>query len=890
VLDTPAVRTPTNASLGLLEREPFMTSLARRLADAAGGDGSLVLVMGEAGVGKSALVRGFCTGPGLDARVFRGACEPLRTPRPLGPLLDIARAAGGEVARAVAAERPRHTIFAALLDLLASARPSIVVMEDVHWADEATCDLLLYLGRRVTELPVLVLVTYRDEEVAAEHPLRVVVGTLATAPGVERLRVPPLSPAGVAELAAPFGADADRLFEATGGNPFYVTEVLAASGQALPPTVCDAVLARAARLSPAARRTLDAVAVLPDRAELDVLRAIGAADPGPLDECAEAGMLLVDARTAAFRHELARMAVEQMIPAARRSALHADVLATLRTDPLNDPARLAYHADEAGDDAAVLAYSQAAAERAAALGAHREAAQHYMRALRVAAGAPQREQAELWQRLSWQLWGIGQTVGAIDAAQRAVALWRAIGDPDREAAQLANLAGYLMQSGRRSESDDTIRTAVGLLNGRLLSAGRAAAHAWQAMLHMLHRDIDRAIAAGRIAISDASALGDIEMLARALNAVGSAQWFIDPDEANRTMTRCLAVARESGDDVAVAVAIHNFGSGAGEVRRYGIAERWLREAVDFAETRDLDPYRMYSLAWLGRIEFEQGRWAAATNLTMAALGWPSESLLAPGADFATDLVAFTTLGRLRVRRGDPDPTGPLDRAWEMAVETGDLQRLWPVAAGRAEAAWLAGRPEQIEELVTDTYRLAVRLRHPWAVGELGYWMWRAGAIGAAPDGAAVPYALEMTADPHVAANAWRQLGCPYEAAIALAGSDAPGDVRAAHEELAGFRALPAADLVARRLRELGMPNPPRRPRRRTRDNPGQLTDRQMDILALLPGGLRNAEIAARLHISPKTVDHHVSAILTKLGVESRHDAARWAEAHAVRESVDGPDR
>lgn len=872
--------------VALLERHALSTRLAELLAGAAGGSGCLVLVTGEAGTGKSALVHDLCVRQAGGVRVLYGACEALRTPRPLGPLLDIARAAGGELARLVTAERPRHTIFTALLDVLASARPSIVVVEDVHWADEATCDLLLFVGRRIAELPALVLVTFRDEEVGPEHPLRVVLGDLASAPGVRRLPVPPLSPAGVAELAAPYGVDAGRLYEVTGGNPFFVTEVLGAPGQAVPLTVRDAVLARAARLSPPARRALDAVAVLPDRATLAVLLAAGAGDPAHLDECAQAGMLLVDARTAAFRHELARVAVEQAIPPTRRAALHAAVLAALSAGPSADPARLAYHAEEAGDDAAVFAHAPVAARQAAALGAHREAAQHYTHALRAAAGGAPRDQAVLWERLATEYGATGRATEALAAADRALALWHAIGDREHEGTQLARRAGYLWHLGRTDEADDSVRAAIALLDGEPPGRGLAAAYAYRATLQMIRRDINGAATAGRTGIRLATAIGDNELLARALNAVGSAQRFTDPAEADRTMTRCLAVARESGDDHAVALAMVNYGSVAGEVRRYDLADRWLRETVDYTQARDLDANRLYSLAWLARTEFEQGRWPAASDLAMVAFARPADQLLTPGPAWNADLVAFTTLGRLRARRGDPDPAGLLDRAWEMAVETGHLQRLWPVAAGRAEAAWLAGRPEAVDELVAETFRLAVELGHPWAISELGYWLWMTGSLGTPPHGATGPYTLEMAGDPHGAARAWQELGCPYEAATALAGTGEPADLRTAHEQLGRLGAWPAADLLAQKLRGLGVGHPPRRPRRSTRNNPGHLTDRQVEILALLPTGLRNAEIATRLHISPKTVDHHVAAILAKLGVDSRRDAAHWAATHAVG----GPER
>ncbi len=903
----------------LEERDELLATLAERLAEARAGRGSLVLVMGEAGIGKSALVRRFSADHAGDARVLWGVCEALRTPRPLGPLRDIARTAGGELARLVAADAPRHAVFTAMLDLLAGApapapghaggrpsearggalaearggrpaearggrsargdQPALVVIEDVHWADDATLDLLLFLGRRLAETEGVVVVTFRDDEIGRDHPLRVVLGDLATARAVHRLTIPPLSPAAVARLAEPHHLDADQLYATTNGNPFFVSEVLAEPDRAVPGTVRDAVLARVARLSPAARDLLDAAAMVPDRVELPLLWATAEPDQDrtALDECGQAGILSTDGRTVRFRHELARVAVERAAPEAQRVRLHARVLDWLTGQPDTDPARLAYHAEEAGDGPAVLAHAPAAAERAAGVGAHRAAAAHYARALRFADHLPPAERAELWETLAAEYAWTGEIPEALDASTRALELWRATGDRERIGTSLGRRSSYLWNAGQLVEARAAAQAAIDTLGGLPPGPGIAAAYASVAMLRMLARDFDGALSAGRTAIGLAETYHELETLARALNSVGSVQWFVDPEAAGATLDRSLAVARESGNDPVFAAGLTNYGSGAGEVRRYAVADPWLRKAIAFAKERDLDTYRLYCLAWLARTHFEQGLWAVATDLATEALG------VRPGGRLPAEIrvpmaarVGLTVLGRLRVRRGDPDPGSLLDWAWELARQTGDLQRLWPVAAARAEAAWLAGRPDEIESLVADSYALAVKVGHTWAIGELAYWRWRVGTLTEPPAGAAPPYAMQIEGQPRRAATAWLELGCPYEAAIALAETDEPEDLMTALAELSDLGAWPAVEQVSRRLRELGLRRLPRRPRRSTLDNPARLTAREVEVLTLLPAGLRNVDIAARLHISPKTVDHHISAILSKLGVGSRREAAQWA--------------
>ncbi|MGH2560401.1 MAG: helix-turn-helix domain-containing protein, partial [Thermomicrobiales bacterium] len=242
------------------------------------------------------------------------------------------------------------------------------------------------------------------------------------------------------------------------------------------------------------------------------------------------------------------------------------------------------------------------------------------------------------------------------------------------------------------------------------------------------------------------------------------------------------------------------------------------------------------------------------------------------------IMAQIALGRVRARRGDPETWNVLDAALALAEPTGTLQRIAPVRAARAEEAWLDGRPDQATAEARAVYDLAVQYKHPWHIGELGYWRWKAGDLEEPPDGAAEPYARQMRGDWAGAADAWTALDCPYEAARALAESD--DEEEPLRRALAAFERLgarPMAAVVGNRLRELGVRNIPRGPRPATRANPANLTSRELEILALIGEGLRNAEIAERLFLSPKTVEHHVSAIYAKLGVSSRAEAMREAD-------------
>jgi DNA-binding CsgD family transcriptional regulator len=844
----------------LLERGQFL----RTLRDCP--PGRVALVSGEAGIGKTALLSALCADTNM--RVLWGSCDALRTPRPLGPLRDMARLAGGQLAASVASESPRHAMFGAFLDEL-TARATVAVVEDAHWADEATLDLLVYAARRMSLTGSLLAVTYRDDEVVPGHPLLGVLGALAADRTVLRIRLPGLSVSAVAalaaggglsapgELPAPSGLEPADLHARTGGNPFFVTEVLADPDRKVPETVRDAVLARAAALRPAERGALEAAAIFPGGAAVSMVQATRAA----VDACVGTGMLVAEGTRLAFRHELARMAIADSTPPGRKADLHKAALRTLARLGA-EPAQLAYHAEEAGDGAAVLRHAPEAAVRARAVGAYRQAADHYAQALRYGAALSFRERAELLEAYSEIGDGLGDG-SALAASARALACWRETGEMARVAALMARRAYYLWRSGENAAAQETARTAVVLAERLPPGPALTAAYTWSAYLMMLARDVPGAIETGERAAELAAEFGPPGLLTRALNAVGTARWFSDPDLAEQTLARSVRMARDAGDDAAAGSALVNLGSGAGEIRRYQTAERWLREAIGWCSARDLDAGRSYATAWLARCLFERGAWSEAADLLSQA-----ETLRLTGP---ARIVELTVLGRLRARRGDAGAADALDQAWDLAERTGDLQRLWPAAAGRAELAWLSGRPAaEVAALVRPVYSLALRLGHSWAIGELGQWLDRGDAghpdDTGVPEAAAAPYRLPSDE----AARAWDELGCPYEAAAALASSDSAESLGEALRRFERLGARPAADQAALMLRNLGI----RVPRRSTLSHPDGLTAREADVLGLLRDELSNAQIAERLHISPKTVDHHVSSILAKLGVRSRAEAAR----------------
>jgi DNA-binding CsgD family transcriptional regulator/tetratricopeptide (TPR) repeat protein len=869
--------------MNLLERDHCFEQLSELFRMATTGNGRTALVSGEAGIGKSALVELFVSQHCRAARRLWGACEALFTPRPLGPLYDIAAQTRGSLSTLMSRDTPRPMLFSAFLDeLQKSANPTVVVFEDVHWADEATLDLIKFLGRRILSLPALFIVTYRDDALSRDHPLWSVIGDL---PGkaVTRLRLVPLSEQAVTHLAHQRHQSVERLYTITGGNPFFVTEVLASDTPGVPMTVRDAVLARVARLSPAARILLELASVVPTRAESWLLDAVLGSAASALEECVTGGMLSLDQTTVTFRHELARQAVESTLSLLRRQALHTQVLQALLNhgEDTSQAARLVHHATGAHDEALVVRYAPLAAQQASTQGAHREAAAQYATALRYADRFPVERQAELFEGWAHECYLTTQIEEAAQARQAALRIWQQLDRPDKVGQTLRWLSRLSWVLGKPDEAEQYAAEAARMLETLPPGAELAMAYSNRAQLSMLARDNAEAVRWGEQAIALAETLGDVETLVHALNNVGTAQLDAQDEQGRAHLERSLRLALESGWEEHAARAYTNLACSAVDTRDYPLAERYLQDGIAYCAEHDLDTWWTYMMAWQAQARFQQGVWDDAASEATRLL---ERYRLAPAAK----IPALVVLGWVRVRRGDPGSAAVLDEAHTLALATRELQRIAPVAAARAEAAWLQGNTAQCLAEVRVGFDLA--LAHeadPWTLGELSIWMWRAGGLTSAPGPIAEPFARQMAGDWQDAAALWAQIGCPYEQALALA----EGDAFAQRSALSLFEQLgaqPAAALVRQRMRQQGMQGIPRGPRPSTRTNQAGLTTRQLEVLLLMAEGLPNAEIASRLSTSLKTVDHHVSAVLAKLGVHSRAQAISTAYQMGIIPKIGNP--
>ena len=738
--------------------------------------------------------------------------------------------------------------------LAAIARSSLVIFEDLHWADEATLGLLRYVGRRIDRTHTLLIGSFRNDDVGPAHPLRVVLSDLATC-GARRLTLLPLSFAAVEQLIGARNLEPDVLYRATGGNPYFVTEALAVGGQGT----------GTASLSPSAHAVLEVAAVIGSRVEPWLLQDLTTTEGEAVEECLANGVLCSRDGAFEFRHELARQAVLEATAPARRLSLHRQVLLVLQAkgSSAKDLARLVHHAEGAASEEAVLKFAPEAAREASALGAHRQAAEQFARALRFAT-APTAQRAALLDDYAAECQLSEIVSNAIEARQSAAKLWRDLGNTQRHAKSLAELAHALVVSGRNAESEAIMREAVALIGAQSDAGAAVTVHRWAAHLCMLDRDVDEAIKHGELALKAAEQNGDQQAIVHCLNTVGTSMILNGRVEQGRAhLEQSRARAEQLRWDSWAASAFVNLGSACGEVHRFDLADAYLRQGIEFCSERDIDAARLYQLSWQALVWMYRGRWTEVSGVAHVVLADQRSPIVAR-------VTALIALGRVRARRGDPGVWEALDEARDLAGDAESLPRVALMQAARAEAAWFEGRTADAAKEASVGLELALRKRHPWFAAELLFWCWQGdGALpGGLPDYCTLlPFALEISGHCREAAAVWRELNCPFESARALGESDES----AQHEALSIFESFSARPMIERvryKLRAAGA--------RALHRGPVGLTGKEVEVLGLLAQGLRNKDIGERLHRSTRTVDHHLATIFAKLDVSSRAEAVSAA--------------
>jgi DNA-binding CsgD family transcriptional regulator len=666
--------------------------------------------------------------------------------------------------------------------------------------------------------------------------------------------------------------DVGQLYRQTEGNPFYVTEVLANPGGGIPINVREAVLARAARLSGAGYAVLEAAAIIGRRVAPWLLTAVAGEQAHAAEECMAVGMLVAQEDELAFRHDLAHSTILEAISLPRKQALHRLVLDALKSTPVgrSNLARLAHHAEGAGDREAVLVFAPNAARIASENDAHRAAAALYSLALRYAEDLPPGERAQLLEQHGRACEFIQEQPEAIDSYRTAAELWHQDGNRLKYGYLLSRQASVLSMAGDRDEAGEIIDRAIAVLESLPRGPELAYAYRNKALHHTYLGENPQAIAMADKTLALAKQLGDAYLSILAREAVGMCWLAVDHARGLEYLEETLSLALDNQIEGRVGALYGNMSMAYVDVYHFDRAERLIAEGIAYATERDLDTVRFFMRTWQAIAHFYQGRWDKASEGI-------DEVLRRPGLASISRIPALAVLGRLRARRGDPGSEDALDEALKIATWRRNFQRSGVVRTARAEAAWLAGQHEGTLEEARAAYDMTLNNKQAGFAAELAFWQWRAGEPVETYDWMLQAYTLHIAGDWQAAAEEWAHLGCPYEQARALADGDTSAQLKAL-EIFERLGARTDSENLRDKLRAADAVGIPQQPRAATLENPFHLTNRQVEVLKLLIEGLSNAEIAARLHISPKTAEHHVSAVLAKLNVSSRKDAAELGKS------------
>lgn len=794
--------------------------------------GSAFSIAGESGAGKTTLIAQVCA-TARDVRVLRVACDPLDTPRPLGPVKDL-----GIGVQPMMLADVCEAAFAHL-----GAEPTLLVVEDLHWVDAASTDVLRFLCRRIESMPLVLLLTHRElEPQAAARAL--------LAEGVCRIELPPLSVEAIAELVEGTGLDPVRVHAATGGNPYFATEVSREPGLPIPSSVRDAVLARTTTVSAADFEALQLIAASPERVSDTALPVLRIGYP-TLQRLADTGLLEWGPDGILFRHELARRAIESTIPPGGVAHLHAQLLDALEQLGTVHPSVLTHHAVAARDSDRAVRHACAAAEDAIRGGAHTEAVAYYEIAKQHQVNAPARERAELLLALANEQYMVSRLRDAIASVNETFPLWTELGDDTGLATAHVAVGVYEYYSAHRQSAESHLGRAAEIAYGTGASTVYSEAQIHRAFLAFMRGDVSGTASL----LADTASASDEEL--RLWNKVVSDSAALSTGEVDsrRRLLDHMETARTLGFDELASTVYSQVASLDVEQGRYRAADRILDAGLPFTVERDIQICRHWQTAVRSRLHLTRGHWNGALEDAGAVID-------ADGMPIATLWPLLVTV-LVPLRCGASFDIDEIENAWTLANQIDEPLRRLAVLTALAEISWMTGTEDA---RVTAAHTLDDDGTE-WGSGSLAVWRARLG-LPTQTGPIAPPYRLSLDGRHADAARWWSDAGDPFASAMCWLDSDEPAR---GVTMLDGLGAAGTADRARALMRERGCATVPQRPRPTTRVNPGGLTNRQLEVARLVAEGLSNSEIAKRLYISSKTADHHVSAVLAKLGMTSRRE-------------------
>jgi ATP/maltotriose-dependent transcriptional regulator MalT len=856
----------------LYERDDVLNTLHNLFVGLDNGGGHTVCIIGEAGIGKSSLTQYFINGIREKAHVFEGFCDFLFTPRPLGPLYDFANAFHPDLLQWLEEEGDRSRIFSRIFETLQrSSVPVVMLFEDIHWADEATLDLIKFLGRRIQKIRCLFILTFRDDEVFYGHSLKHVFGEIPTST-YTKIRLNRLSKETVSAMARQSQVPGDEVYRVSSGNPFFVKEILANYRHGVPESIKDLVMSVFIRQPENVRELWELISIFPAGMDIWLLNKLYPEGLSSLDQTLQSGIILCDSETLRFKHELYRTILEDSISMLKKMQLHKLVLRHLieQEDKTVTLVKVVHHAKNAHDWKVVETYAPKAALQAVSFGAHAEASRLYATAIQYC-NRTGPDLAFLYESYAYECYLTNQIREAIVGQEKALEIWRLERNKLKEGSSLRFISRLSWFAGNRDYAEEMGSKAIQVLEQLPPSKDLVIAYSNYGQLKMLCDDIQGTIAWTRktLAMVDEFNLEDIK--SHALNNLGTIQTF-DPSffkEGLSNLEKSLFIAIQNGYHEHAARAYTNIIAVLITTRNYAEAERTMIEGLKYCYDRDLESWTYYKMMLKTRLTLELGQWKDAED-TAAML------LMDSSHPEIVLIGAYTVQGILFARSGKPEEAFlNLDRARTLAVKMKEPQRSVPVACALLEYGWLYNAPETGKDFLEITLQLFTHSNNVWHFSELLYWMRLTGQALPPFEKLIEEVAYEIKGDWEHAAIGWRNKRCIFQLALALTHGGA-NDKREAFRILQELGAVAVIDRLKSELRNKGVSAIPRGSRKSTALNPALLTSRQVEVLQLLQKGLQNHEIAEHLFVSSKTIDNHLASIFSKLHVNTRTKAVAAA--------------